>query len=54
MDFKEFILKYSTINSKFLTDFYNIIMPRLKPINLVSDYVNSIIKKYIRYYIIFI
>ena len=25
MNFKEFLLKYSTINSKFLTDFYNII-----------------------------
>jgi len=25
MDFKEFILKYSTINSKFLNDFYNIV-----------------------------
>ena len=25
MDFKEFILKYSAINSKFLTDFYNIV-----------------------------
>ena len=25
MNFKEFLLKYSTINSKFLTDFYNIV-----------------------------